>query len=121
MPNAALTVDPIASYARLDGDGIRVVLTVSDLTATTDRAWVRFVGEHGATRARASVTPVGSDSRVEVTVPASDLRTGVWRLRLRLPEAPLRNLRTRLLVSDTQPIALLPGPEPKTIMTDHTD
>jgi hypothetical protein len=42
-------------------------------------------------------------------VPRSELPDGVWRLKLRVgPNAPLRNLRTRLLVKGAQPVALLP-------------
>lgn len=116
-----LTVSTIASYARRDRDRgtIRVVLTVSGVERTDARTWVRFVGEHDAFRVPATTTPVGDDLRVEVAVPADRLPAGMWRLRLRQQGGPLRNLQTRLLVSDLQPIALLTGPSPKTRMSDH--
>ena len=49
MPTGPVTVDSLLSYARLDGDTVRVVLALPDDTDVVgSRLFVRF--EHGATR-----------------------------------------------------------------------
>jgi hypothetical protein len=109
VPAAPLPVDPLLSYARRDGDAIRVVLTLPTARFRRRRVLLRLQGKDGGVRARGTVTEHGDGRRVEVTIPRSELPDGVWRLKIRVaPNAPLRNLRTRLLVSDTQPVALLP-------------
>jgi hypothetical protein len=109
VPADPLPVDPLVSYARRDGDAIRVVLVLPTARFKRGQVWLRFQGEGGGHRAAGSVTEHGEGRRVEVIIPRSELADGVWRLKLRVqPKAPLRNLRTRLLVSDTQPVALLP-------------
>jgi hypothetical protein len=109
VPAAPLTVDPLLSYARRDGDAIRVVLTLPTARFRRRRVLLRFQGPDGGVRARGTVTEHGDGRRVEATVPRSELPDGIWRLKLRVGQnAPLRNLRTRLLVKGTQPVALLP-------------
>lgn len=109
VPADPLPVDPLLSYARRDGDAIRVVLSLPTATFKRRQVWVRFQGDEGGVRALAEVTDRDGRLQAEVSVPRSDLPDGLWRLKLRAgPNAPLRSLRTKLLVSDSQPIALLP-------------
>ncbi len=120
MPDDALTVEPTASFARRDGADVRVVLTLADCDVAGPEVWLRFQGDGRGARVRAAPTPSGADVRIEATVPEANLGPGIWRLKLRAGAgSPLRNLRARLLISDAQPIALLPGQAPKTRMTDH--
>lgn len=109
MPADPLPVDPLLSYARRDGDAIRVVLVLPTARFRRRQVWLRLQGDDGGVRAAGAVTDHGEGRRVEATIPRSELPDGTWRLKLRVqPQAPLRNLRTRLLVSDTRPVALLP-------------
>lgn len=109
MPADPLPVDPLLSYARRDGDAVRVVLTLPSARFKRPNVRLRLQGADGTVRARGTVTEHGEGRRVEATIARSELPDGLWRLKLRVgPNAPLRNLRTRLLVSDTQPVALLP-------------
>lgn len=109
MPAPPLPVDPQLSFARRDGDAIRVILVLPTASFQRRQVRLRFQGDGGSARAFGMVTAHGAGRRVEATIPRSELPDGVWRLKLRVqPKGPLRNLRTKLLVSDTQPVALLP-------------
>ena len=114
-----LHVDELASFARRDGDQIRVVLRVAaDPDLQAEQAFVRFQGPDSAARAAAVVTPDGDAYRVEARVPEVDLGVGVWRLKFRPSQQPLRNLQTRLVIADGIPLALLPGRSPDTRMPE---
>ena len=110
VPADVLPVDPLLSYARSDGNAIKVVLILPTARFKARRVRLRLQGEDGrSVRALGTVTDHGDGRRVEVRAPRSELPDGMWRLKLRVgPNAPLRNLRTKLLLSDTQPVALLP-------------
>ena len=110
MPTGPVTVDSLLSYARLDGDTVRVVLALPDDTDVVgSRLFVRF--QHGATRFRATAALERSSgrTRVQVSVPREQAVDGVWRLRLRESGSPLRDLGARLLLRADQPVALLFG------------
>lgn len=109
VPAPPLSVDPLLSYARRDGDAIRVVLSLPTATFKRREVWLRLQGDEGGVLTDAQVTEEDGRLRVVGSVPRIELPDGVYRLKLRIrPEGPLRNLRTRLLVSDAQPVALLP-------------
>ena len=111
-----LRVDEVASLAhRVDG-GVRVVLHLPEVDLGSDQAVVRLRTEGGAVRLRpATVTTLDGSSTLELVVPANGLGRRVWRLAVRSPDAPsFRRLQARLLTSDRQPIALIPGPMPRT-------
>ena len=111
MPSGPLTVDSLLSYARLDGDDVRVVLALPDDTDVVGpRVFVRF--QHGETRFRVPAVVERSSGRtcVAVSVPREQAVDGVWRLRLRENgESPPRDVGARLLLRAGQPVALLFG------------
>jgi len=105
-------VDPdfLLSYARRDGDALRVVLVLPhDADVTGDRVFVRFEKQDTGFRVPATLTQVDGTTRLETSVPRADLDDGVWNLKLRQPDQPLRNLRARVLLHGDQPVALLFG------------
>lgn len=109
VPADALTVDPLLSYARGDGDAIKVVLVLPAAGIKRRHVWLRLQGADGGVGARADVTRSETGQRVEASIPRSGLPDGIWRLKLRVgPNGPPRSLRTRLVVNDRQPVALLP-------------
>jgi len=110
MPPAPVTADDLLSYARLDGDAVRVVLTLSDdVEVAAPRVFVRF--QSGETRLRfpATIAQSSGRHRVEVSVPRAELADGVWQLRLREGGGPLHDLGARVLLHGDQPVALLFG------------
>jgi hypothetical protein len=108
-----LPVELSASYAHRTGEDVRVVLQLAG-GAAPDAAALQL-------RAGRRVLQVASTSRstaegelLEARLPAADLRPGVWRLALVGADQDVRPLEARLLNSRKQPIALLPGPTPRT-------
>jgi hypothetical protein len=102
--------DFLLSYARRDGDSIRVVLALpDDADVAGSHVFVRFEQHDTGFRAPATLTRANGAARVEVTVPREHLADGVWHLKLREQAKPLRNLRTRILIHRDQPVALLFG------------
>jgi hypothetical protein len=68
-------------------------------------------------RRAAMVATAATGVLVEASVPGPRLADGLWRIALRPgPDADLVRLEARLLVKPGQPVALIPGPEPKTRM-----
>jgi len=110
MQSGPVDPDFVLSYARRDGDAVRVVLALpDDAQVVGPQVFVRFEQRDTAFRVPATLTRVDGAVRVEVTVPRKDLADGVWRLKLREEDKPLRNLRARVLVHGYQPVALLFG------------
>ena len=115
-----LRLDEVASFAhRVDG-GVRVVLHLPEVDLGCDEALVRLRAE-GAVRQRpATVTTLDGSSTLELVVPAKGLGRRVWRLAVRTPDAPsFQRVQARLLTSDRQPIALIPGPVPRTDLAER--
>jgi hypothetical protein len=117
----------VASYARREGDSIRIVLTLHDDLSDqvggrlTHRQVFLRLG-HRTDDGRASlrvpveVTP-GPSPRLVAQVPVADVPPATWHLALRVGRGgPLLKLEARLLTTDTsvQPLALLVGPTPRT-------
>lgn len=119
MATGPLQVDPLLSYARRLDEDIRIVLQVhpsDDLSA--NQAFLRLLGPDEARRVRATVTPLSKRVLIEALVPADQLTPGTWRLKLRLGDSTLRNLRSRLILSPGQPVALLCGRPPQTLLPE---
>lgn len=116
--NPVETVETIASYARRAGNGVRLVLHLPDVQGGEGaEAQIRLTSGRGSVRANATVTAAIPGVHIETTIPAKRLPPSVWRIAVRLDsEGPFRRVQARLLTSRTQPIALLPGPAPKTLM-----
>src|SRR3954464_9482904 len=110
MASAPLDPDFLLSYARRDGDALRVVLALpEDADVVGPKVFVRFEQHDTGFRARAELTRADGTSRVEVSVPREQLTDGVWHLKLRDQDRQLRNLRARILLHGDQPVALLFG------------
>jgi hypothetical protein len=113
-----LRVDEVASFAhRVDG-GVRVVLHLPDVDLGTDEALVRLRAEGAVCRRPATVTTLDGASTLEVVVPAKGLGRRVWQLAVRTDAPSFRRVQARLLTSDRQPIALIPGPVPRTDLAE---
>lgn len=110
MPADPLAVDSLLSFARVEGDTVRLVLALPhDAGIDGPRVFVRFQnGPHGF-RVPASLVRSAKGTRVEVSVPREQIADGIWRLRLREGASPPRTLPARLLLHGDQPVALLFG------------
>jgi hypothetical protein len=109
MPAEPMT-DDLLSYARLDGDAVRVVLTLAeDTTVTGPKVFVRFQNGENGLRFPATLQDARGRRRVEVSVPRHELADGVWRLKLREAGGSVHDLGARLLLHGDQPVALLFG------------
>jgi hypothetical protein len=118
---AALSVDPLLSYARRLGEDIKLVLVVdtSDEVVDADAA-LRLHAEESID-VPISVTPVSeSRTRIEAVVSGDTLAEGTWRMRLVAPDGERTNLQTRVLIRSGIPIALLPGRPPETLLPEPT-
>jgi hypothetical protein len=111
MPTEPIAVDSLLSYARLDGDHLRLVLALpQDTEVGGRRLFVRFGNGETGFRAAASLERSAAGVTVEVAVPRHQIGDGVWSLRLREGGASRpRNLRARVLLHGDQPVALLFG------------
>jgi hypothetical protein len=119
MVPAPLPVDVTASFAQKAGQDVRVTLSVPDLPDLPQPTVLRL--NNGKRNVRAPLVP-GTSSQgtlLQSTVAASTLKPGLWTLALVGGEGPERRvqpLEARLLTSNKQPLALLPGPTPETRM-----
>ncbi len=113
-----LTLELSASYAHRVGDDLHVVLQLADGLADGLAGPPSADGPvHLELRAGKKVVrvPVTSrDGALDATVPSAGLRPGLWRLALTGVEGSARPVQARLLNSRKQPVALLPGPLPRT-------
>lgn len=113
-------LDETASYARRSNGSVLLVLRMSlDEPLDVPEARLRFSDGERQVRTRARLRRTGESVVVlEADVPAARLTPGTWRLALRPgPDESWTPLQARLLVpSPGQPVALLPGPEPRTRM-----
>lgn len=111
MPTGPIATDSLLSYARRDGDAVRVVLALPDDAGVAGpEVFVRFQDADAHFRTRGQVVGSGGRTSVQVTVPRTRVADGVWHLRLRQDaESPLRDLGARLLVHGDLPVALLFG------------
>ena len=102
--------DDLLSFARLEGDAVRVVLALTDEAQVADgKLFVRFQDDQTRLRFPATLEQADGRRRVEVTVPRDQLADGVWRLRLREAGGSVHDLGARLLLHGDQPVALLFG------------
>lgn len=119
-PEPRLEVQAESSYARRSGDDLRLVLHLPDRGPVTgEHATLGFSSRKGRRQAQAAaeVRASGTGVLLEARVPRRDLPPAVWRLTVSSGgDGPATRLKTRLLTSDTQPVALLPGPVPRTRM-----
>jgi len=102
------------------GDGhlnLALHLPTADLTAGAEGVALQFRDGERRVRRVATVATAVTGVLVEASVPGPRLAEGLWRIALRPgADADLVRLEARLLVRSGQPVALIPGPEPKTRM-----
>ncbi len=80
---------------------------------------VRFRDGERRVRVPGRVSAADEGSMVDVEVPARRVAGGLWRIAVRLGDAEsFTRVEARLLVRPDQPIALLPGPAPRTRMPE---
>ena len=110
MASGPVDPDFLLSYARRDGDALRVVLVLpDDAEVSGPQVFLRFEQHDTGFRVPATLTRTDGKARVEVSVPRERLPDGVWHLKLREKDPGLRNLRARILLHGDQPVALLFG------------
>lgn len=110
----ALEVGFLDSLAWRVDDLVHVVLHLADVPVH-DAVEVRFRDGERRVRVAGRSAPAPEGSLVEVEVPARRLAGGLWRIAVRLDDAEaFTPVQARLLVRRGQPVALLPGPEPRT-------
>lgn len=110
MPTAELTADSLLSYARLDGDAVRVVLGLPEGAEVAEtRLFVRFQNDETRVRFPARLERSDGRARVEVSAPREQIADGVWQLKLREDGGTLYDVGARVLLNGDQPVALLFG------------
>ena len=114
----ALEVGFLDSVAwRTNGD-LHVALHLPGL-ASTESVEVRFRDGERRVRRPATVSSAAEGILVEVAVPARRLAEGLWRIAVRAGDADtFTRVEARLLVRRDRPVALLPGPPPRTRMAE---
>lgn len=110
----ALEVGLLASVAwRADGQ-VHVHLHLPDVSQQGSVV-VRFRDGERRVRRLGVAAAAEPGALVEVAVPAPRLAGGLWRIAVRVGDADaFTRVEARLLVRRGQPVALIPGPEPKT-------
>ncbi len=110
------SVGTVSSYARLTGEDLLVQVHLPDSAPLTDPQ-LRLRDGDRRIRARADVAPADHGVVLSARFPRRRLRPGVWRVAVRDGRgAPYQRLQARLVVGRGQPVALLPGPAPRTRM-----
>jgi hypothetical protein len=119
MPHDVWDVDETASYAQRAGKLVRLVLQVPGEALPPGEVVVRLRSADDMVRCRATVRELDSCAMLEASVPARRLGGAVWHLAVR-PEAgaDFVRVRARLLAKPGQPVALMPGPTPRTRMPE---
>ena len=118
MPD--VLVDPLLSYARRVGDGVKVVLVVDPGDQPLDAEVLLRLRDGEVVDAPVAITQTEEGhTRVEAVVPGDRLRDGTWRMKLvGATDTERRNLQTRVLVREGMPVALLPGRPPRTVLPE---
>jgi hypothetical protein len=119
----ALEVGLLDSLAWRAGDQLRLALHLPGLEPVAADMPVEVRLRDGQRRVReaGTITPAsaGGGYLVEVSVLGRRVAEGLWRIAVRIGEAEaFTPVEARLLVRRGHPVALLPGPEPRTRMAE---
>jgi len=109
-----LSVELSASYAHRVDDDIHLVLQLADDVALDASAQLQLRAGKKVVRVPSTASPADGGQRLDARLPAADLRPGVWRVALVSADRGVLPVEARLLNSRKQPVALLPGPTPRT-------
>ena len=113
MPDGPIEVDFPYCVAYRSGGVLQLVLdVVAPVEGPDPVVRLRLGKRHvdGAVR----VEPQGERWLLRAELPTERLAPGTWTIALRpSSDEPFRRVQARLLVSDSQPLALLPGPPTK--------
>jgi hypothetical protein len=116
-PIETMSVDTVASYARRRADAVDVVLFLPGAPALDEPTTLRLRNGQKTLRCAATSLPTAGGVLVTASVPDRQLGKQVWRLSLLTGEPRTsRQLEARLLASREQPVALLTGPLPETVL-----
>jgi len=114
--NAELAVDLTESYAHRVGDGVHLVMRVDEASAIGGRDLLQLRKGKRIVRVPVTATPSPSGMVLDAIVSTQQIGVGTWRLGLAsVAERPVP-LEARLIYSRKQPVALLPGPLPATVL-----
>jgi len=116
-PIETMSVDTVASYARRRADAVDVVLLLPDAPAFDEPTTLRLRDGQKTLRCAATCVQTAGGVLVTASVPGRQLGKQVWRLSLQTGEPRTSHqLEARLLASRAQPVALLTGPVPETVL-----
>lgn len=118
--SGAHDVGVAGSYARRTTDSVVLTLHLPG-TDAVDAGGIRLASLGKGPKRRvdvaAQVAPASSGVLVTATVPRTEVEPGRWQLRLRTADGSgYRRVKARLLVRPDQPVALMVGPTPLTLM-----
>jgi hypothetical protein len=107
-------VELSASYANRTDEDIHVVLQLAEELSFPVAPRLQLKAGKRLVRAETTSSLSAAGTTFEARVPAADLRPGVWHLALVGADDEVVGVEARLLNSRKQPVALLPGPVPRT-------
>ena len=112
----SIPVDETRSLAYRDDGLVHLVVHLDDAELPTGARVVRFRHDERRFRRTATLAPAeGGGSTLTVTAPAKRLGRVPWRMALRVvDDGPFLRISTRVLAHPRLPVALLPGPAPRT-------
>lgn len=118
--SGAHDVGVAGSYARRTTDSVVLTLHLPG-TQLADAGGIRLTSLGNGPKRRVDVAaqaaPAASGVLVTATVPRAEVEPGRWQLRLRTADGSgYRRAKARLLVRPKQPVALMVGPTPLTLM-----
>lgn len=118
--DAQETVELVSSYARRSGGDLTLVVRLPELDQVSEPdVEVLLRGRRGRVRITGTLIrePGRPGSLLRASAPLRTVRPDVYRLSMRPASGgDFRRLQTRLLTSRKVPVALLPGPTPRTRM-----
>jgi hypothetical protein len=114
MSNDSIPVDGPRSLAWRENGRVHLLIHLGDADLAAGKGLVRFRQQNHSFRRTALLEPGEGGTTLRVRVPARHFNREAWSIALRPVDAgSFRRLETRILARAGQPVALLPGPKPK--------
>lgn len=118
--NDVETVGFVLSYARRSGKDLTLVIQLPNVTEIdSPDVQLRLRGQRDTARIAGTLTkdPDRPGAMLRARVPARSVKPDVYRIAMRPASGgEFGRIQARLLVGRAQPVALLPGPAPRTKM-----